>query len=315
MGITMISDINKKILKLKEQITEKERLESILSRARDKLKDEETKCEKLLARLQKEERDVIRLESLTLAAFFHETLGTKEQKLQKEQQEFVAAKLKYDNCKSSIKLIQRDIEHLKHEIEKLGNPKSEYDKIIKTKEDIIKEGNNEEYIAFIDRIVKFKSHAKELNEAIAAGRNVQLELRNVIKSLNSAGNWGTFDLLGGGLISTAIKHSKIDDAKRSVHQVQYLIDKFYRELSDVSSFPDSDLNIRIGAFDTFADFFFDGLIFDWIVQSKINRSLSNTETAEREVSRIVDILQKEVIKIDNELEKINKAKVELLEKL
>ncbi|MBN1482781.1 hypothetical protein EH223_12565 [candidate division KSB1 bacterium] len=310
----MISDINKKILETKERLAEKKRLEKIISKAKVKLREEETIVEELLKRLQKEERDVKRLESLTLTALFFETLGTKDQKLQKEQQEFVVAKLKYDNCKSSITLIKRDIEHFEYKIEKLGDPKSEYDQIMKTKEDFIKEGKNEEYNALVDKIVKLKSRAKELTEAITAAKKVQIELRKVIKSLKSAGNWGTLDLLGGGLVSTAVKHSKIDDAKRSVHQVQYLIDRFYRELSDVNKFPDSDLNIQIGAFDTFADFFFDGLIFDWIVQSKINRSLTNSETTEKEVSRIVSILEKEATKIDNELVKINEAKIELLEK-
>ncbi|MEW6522385.1 MAG: hypothetical protein AB1445_02245 [Bacillota bacterium] len=35
--------------------------------------------------------------------------------------------------------------------------------------------------------------------------------------------------------------------------------------------------MEMAGFERFADFFFDGLIFDWIVQSKITRSLARTQ--------------------------------------
>ena len=38
-------------------------------------------------------------------------------------------------------------------------------------------------------------------------------LDSVLSSLESAEGWGTWDLLGGGLISDLAKHSHIDDAK------------------------------------------------------------------------------------------------------
>ena len=34
------------------------------------------------------------------------------------------------------------------------------------------------------------------------------------EKLNSASNWGIFDMFGGGLFSAIMKHSKMDDAQQ-----------------------------------------------------------------------------------------------------
>ena len=265
--------------------------------------------------LAKEKCDVDKLHKLSLAALFFETLGNREQKIQKEQQEFLSAKLKYDNCKSSIASIIREIAHIEYEIKRLGNPESEYDKIINDKESILKAENNSGYIQFVDRMAKLKSQINELREALTAGDEVKSELSKVIGYLKSAGNWGTIDMLGGGLVTTALKHSKIDGAKRSVHQVQYLMERFYRELADVERIPNSALEIQIGSFDTFADYFFDGLIFDWMVQSKINRSLENSRKVETEITRILNILKNELLNLQNDMKRVEQEKTKFIENI
>ena len=79
----MVSDINERMLELKERIAEKKRLEHILSRAYLKIEEEKASQEKLIKILLKEEKDVQRLESQTITSFFFETLGSKDQRLQK----------------------------------------------------------------------------------------------------------------------------------------------------------------------------------------------------------------------------------------
>ena len=39
---------------------------------------------------------------------------------------------------------------------------------------------------------------KEVNEAVRAGEQSLSSLRRVLKSLDSARNWGVFDMFGGG---------------------------------------------------------------------------------------------------------------------
>ena len=97
---------------------------------------------------------------------------------------------------------------------------------------------------------------KERNEAIAAGERALTSLRAAREELRSAGNWGLVDLFGGGMISGLVKHSKMGNAQRYMEQAKLDLQSFSRELQDVNM--THNLNLNVGDFLTFADFFFDG---------------------------------------------------------
>ena len=99
---------------------------------------------------------------------------------------------------------------------------------------------------------------KEKREAIDAGRKAISSLETARDNLNSAKNWGLVDMFGGGLFTTMIKHSKIDQAKENMEQAKYDLRNFSRELRDVNMA--CDLNFDIGDFLTFADYFFRRLL-------------------------------------------------------
>lgn len=125
----------------------------------------------------------------------------------------------------------------------------------------------------------------EVQEAIYAGEQALTSLRNAKECLDSAKNWGIFDMLGGGLITNMIKHSKIDNSSYYMKQAELDMRAFQRELKDVCMYP--DLHIEIGSFLTFADFFFDGLLADYLVQSKINEARSRLDNAIRQVESLI----------------------------
>lgn len=130
---------------------------------------------------------------------------------------------------------------------------------------------------------------KEKREAIAAGDRALYSLRAAQENLNSAKNWGIWDMFGGGFLSTAIKQSKMDDARRNMEQAKYDLRSFSRELRDVSM--SYDLNIETGDFLSFADWFFDGFIVDWMVQDRINKARGQVAEAIRRVEYILRELQ------------------------
>ena len=128
-------------------------------------------------------------------------------------------------------------------------------------------------------------YQREINEAIQAGNQALISLRQAKECLNSAGNWGIMDLLGGGLISTFVKHSKMKDADMLIQQARNDLRRFSRELMDVDTV--SDFHIETGDFLSFADYFFDGLIADWLVQSRINEAKRQVDNAIRKVEEIL----------------------------
>ncbi len=70
----------------------------------------------------------------------------------------------------------------------------------------------------------------------------------------------------------------------------YNLRSFSRELNDVNMA--CNLNINTGDFLSFADYFFDGFVVDWVVQNRINNAKRQVEEAIRRTESIVNQLQR-----------------------
>lgn len=129
-----------------------------------------------------------------------------------------------------------------------------------------------------------KSQRTEIDEAIAAADEALHYLDEAADHLDTAGRWGVLDMLGGNFFSTLMKHRRIDDAQDSVEAARSAIRRFARELQDVDTA--GALNVEVDGFLQFADYFFDGFVADWLVQTKIDKSKRDVKKARNEVSRL-----------------------------
>ena len=124
----------------------------------------------------------------------------------------------------------------------------------------------------------------EINEAIAAADDALFYLQKADDSMNSAKNWGLFDMFGGGLISTFVKHDKMDNAQRDVDNAKIALQKLGRELDDLDEM--MDIEIQVDSFASFADYIFDDFFSDWYVQSKIGEAKARIEEAITKVRQV-----------------------------
>lgn len=129
----------------------------------------------------------------------------------------------------------------------------------------------------------------QIKEAITAGRRIKSELERTERSLNSAKGYGTADIMGGGMLTDAMKHSKLNDAKSSLNHAKDLMYKFNSELADVKMC--LDVQIDTDGFAKFADFYFDGLFADMNMQSKILASRDHVISARRRVESAIHKLE------------------------
>ena len=125
---------------------------------------------------------------------------------------------------------------------------------------------------------------QEIREAVQAADEALRHLYAAEDRLRSAGNWGVADLLGGGFFATLIKHNRMNDAEQELSHARSALRRFARELQDVEgALPPS---IQCDDFLTFADYFFDGAIADWMMQSRINQARDQVSDAIRQVEAI-----------------------------
>lgn len=129
------------------------------------------------------------------------------------------------------------------------------------------------------------NYRREVDEAIRAGYQARSSLLQAKDCLKSAGNWGLLDMFGGGLFTTFVKRTRMNDAEQLVQQARSDLKRFGKELADVESI--ADFHVETGNFLTFADYFLDSFLMDWLVQSKIRDAEKQVDDAIAQVEKIL----------------------------
>ena len=235
--------------------------------------ERQAKVDETAQSFRKEQDDVDKLEKGGVHAFLLTLIGHKEERLDKERREALAAKLQYDQARSDLEYLENKLNGLIRERDGLRDAPEQLEALWTEKAELVKTmgGQTGARLVELDRQLSDVTHQqKELEEALSAGENAKRLLGQVQDDLDSARSWGTWDMLGGGLIATMAKHDRLDSAQSSIRAAQRALSDFRTELADVSQLQVP--NIQIGEFATFADYFFDGIFSDWYVQSSIKKA-------------------------------------------
>lgn len=130
----------------------------------------------------------------------------------------------------------------------------------------------------------------QVKDAICAANEALEHLHEAADQLGSAESWGIFDMLGGGILATAAKHSRIDDAMEEVEAAQDAIALFSKKLASLSASAANDQGI--GDFLKFTDYVGGGILADYLVQRKIYQLQTIVEQTITEVEKIKSRLVK-----------------------
>ncbi|WP_409272753.1 hypothetical protein V1499_22515 [Neobacillus sp. SCS-31] len=310
----MFTEMNAKLVAIIGELRKDIKYRVQLADYEQELARVEERIAELQSQFESEQDDVVKLERFSLANLLTTLAGTKEETLTKEKQEMIAAQHKLSEARKTKDDIDKEIGLLREKLENVESSKWEYQRLLKQKEEMIKESSLPfagKLFELIEKEAELKSSLTELNEAIAAGRNVKRALEDALESLERAGAWGQFDLFGGGTISGMIKHQHIDAAEKNLYRAQGSMRKFQKELLDVKE--EAYLDINISGMLKFADFFFDGFIVDYMVQSKITHSVEETRHQYRKVAEILTKLEKMQEDTFKRLDANQKEKREMVE--
>ena len=120
------------------------------------------------------------------------------------------------------------------------------------------------------QIEQLKIDKTEFLEAITAGETALEALERTRASLDEASNWGLFDLAGGGMMTSMVKHSYVDNAASQARLAQRALNCFREELAEAGE--RLHLSIKIDFVSSSVDGFFGNIIVDWIMQSRIENA-------------------------------------------
>lgn len=298
------SRLNKELQSLQTQITEKQWVEVRLAESREKMVNQKAHLAHLQEQLAKERADVTSLEGLSLVGLFYTILGNKDQQLENERREALMAQLKYDEARQSLALNEVEMEELQTRLQRIHEAEAMLEAKLETKLSLLLLEATPVAQALKQRHTQgqmLKKQKLEISEALEAGKLYQELLELLIKQLKSAQSWGTWDVLGGGMLSSYVKQQRLGDVRKTLSSLRHYELNFRRELADVKQ--SLDLDVELTGVEGFLDVFFDNLITDWIIQQRINRSLAGAQNAFSQVGRVLSILVSRRQQLDSQIEK------------
>lgn len=265
------------------QLTEEKKiLELKLKETTETKRVKNNQLHTFLSMMKKEKKDVEDLEKSSLSSLLSKVTGKYEEKLMKEQEEYLEAKLLYEDKKNELQLLEEKEKRLTEELPRIDH------EITVLKKSLLQdypEGNQ-----FSKEIEGKKEHLyrlqKELEEALDAVHNVMGYTEDARKEFSSAKGWSTYDtFFGGGLIADLAKYNKLDNANKFVSRISAATKDMKKELKDVEMTLEHNLEIISGS-EQFFDIAFDNIFSDWSIRDKIEKNLEAMNRYYGELTKI-----------------------------
>ncbi|MFX0211955.1 MAG: hypothetical protein ACFFDT_38625, partial [Candidatus Hodarchaeota archaeon] len=321
--ITRYQRLEERIEGLKNIPNELEQQRTYLGNLNNSLVNAQAMLGSLTEERKKEYKDVEKLEKLSTTSLLARIKSTKDQQLEKEKVEYLNVLNKEEaaarECQELTSLISHTEKQI-YQLEDLLQTKFKLEKeleelihnvchgVVDPIEDAVEQRltNLENQIGPItdnrSRIFRAKNHVEH---AIA-------DLDYALEALRSASGFSTWDLLGGGLITDSIKHSKMSDARNRVHNAHNNIQRAIQECPDIRS---SLSRAYVEEMSFFWDGFMDNIFSDLAARDKIHRSRESVRQALQDASTAKQQLDNKLSNVNQHFNTLNKQVEEAKKKL
>ena len=281
------------LLELQQKIASKPSLEAKLRELQDQKLEFDRKVTSLRVAFREEQADVEKLEGRSLANYFFQVVGRLDDRLTRERQEAYAARVKLDAAERELAGIEADMEEIYARLSDVRRAQEQYDAALAQKRLDLRASDTEAgqmLRELEEHLAALENRKREIREALNAGSSARATADRILRELNSADNWNTWDMFGGnGVITHMAKHGHLDTAQDLTEELQQKLRKFKTELADIQITADTQVNID--GFLRFADYFFDGIFADWAVGNRISESISSVSGTRDKISATIRKLE------------------------
>lgn len=311
----MFEDINRELRECKDNILLKETLEEKLVTLEDTYYKKNKVLERLEEKLNKEFKDVEKFNKISVVNIISTIFNFREEKLYKEEQEYLEAKLRYEEYRVTVEELKNDLETTESRIESVSNYEERYEELIQEESELLKGidlNKRLELEEIEDSINRYVKEGIEIKEAIDEAINCDFTVNSALKYLNDASGLAIWDILGGGAVTSIMKHDAVNSAKKEIERLGYAITKLEKELSDINMINISE-NFNNIESSYLVDVFFDNIFTDISVSNKIDSSLGSVRNVKNKLDRCKEELYEKEKNNNEELIKLRKKYKELVE--
>jgi hypothetical protein len=243
------------------------------------------------ARHERELADVEGLTGLGLRSLAASVRGTRRAELDREQAEETEARARAVAALARLTGAEDRAEEVDRRLARLGDTAARRETAAQAYAEELRTSTHP-VAPHVDEVLTALAAARDrlaqLEQVREAGARAAASLDSARSQLSSADGWSTYDTFaGGGLLSSAVKHQHADGASRSIAEAQHAIVDLAGALRDVGEVAGLRADLGVGPGTRTMDVWFDNLVSDWAVRSRIKDQLAGVERASAAVREAV----------------------------
>jgi len=147
------------------------------------------------------------------------------------------------------------------------------------------------------------------DDASAAGQ----ALADVQDRLGNAANWSTFDTyFDHGMVANAIKHDRIDQAAQAASTADERLAALRTDLAELGGYEPTAPRLEISGGFKFADIFFNNIFTDLAVGRQIRDAQDNVDRSVQQVQDLQDRLKEQIGSVTERLDAMDAERQQLL---
>jgi hypothetical protein len=263
-----------------------------------------------------EERDVERLEHVSLTRVLAALHGSREDALAREKAEADGARYRVAQAQQRLDAAHAELTRLEDRQAQLARAPQAYADALAAKEQYLTHSadpRGARLLALADERGRLTAELNELQRARDdAGAAVQA-LAEVQDRLGTAANWSTFDTyFDHGMVANAIKHDRIDQAAQAARAADQRLAALRTDLAELGGYEPTAPRLEVTAGFKFADIFFNNIFTDLAVGHQIRDAQDTVGRSVQQVRALQDRLRDQVSTVTGRLDAMAAKRQQLL---
>lgn len=270
----------------------------------------------LEAQYQIEQKDVDRLEHLSLTRVLIALKGSRDEALAREQAEADAVRMRLADAQARLEAVRTEHQAARQQLDQLRPAPDAYTALLVEKERHLTESGDPRRTALLslaDERGRLTAELGEMTKAAQAADAARQALLRAEDKLGSASSWNAYDtFFGGGMIATAIEHSRLDEAAAAAAEADRRMAVLRTDLIDLDQVSQTSPLITISSATRFVDMWFDNIFTDLGVRSRIKQAQQNVTQSLQLVSAVEERLRAAYADVQSRLTQLEAQRRDLL---
>jgi len=263
-----------------------------------------------------EEKDVERLEHLSLTRVLASLHGSRDDALAREKAAAEAARYKVAQAQQRLDSARAELESLQGRLAQLAGAPQAYTDALAAKEQYLTHSadpRGSRLLALADERGRLTAELSELHRAGDDAGAAGQALADVQDRLGNAANWSTFDTyFDHGMVANAIKHDRIDQAAQAASTADERLAALRTDLTELGGYEPTAPRLEISGGFKLADIFFNNIFTDLAVGRQIREAQDNVDRSVQQIQELQDRLKDQIGTITERLDAMDAERQQLL---